>query len=144
MNTENTAVENTETTTTVDSIEGALAKVKKAGRPKKDKDPVVEAVRAAKKAELKVLKDAARAEKKALREELKAVKSANRAAAKAEKAAERAAKRAYQVGDNVKIITGDLAGLSGTVVKCARLRVIVEVTGAKRPAYVFISDTEKA
>lgn len=138
LNSETTSVETT--TTAVDAIDAALAKAKRGrGRPKVVLTPEQEAEKAA----AKEAKEAAKAERKAARAEKKAAKAAEREAARANRAAEKAAKKAFQVGQAVKIVTGELAGLLGTVEKCGRERVFIN-TGNKKPAYVYVKDVATA
>lgn len=137
LNSETTSVE---TPTTVDAIDAALAKAKRGrGRPKTVLTPEQEAEKAA----AKEAKEAAKAERKAARAEKKAAKAAEREAARANRAAEKVAKKAFQVGQAVKIVTGELAGLNGTVEKCGRERVFIN-TGNKKPAYVYVKDVTAA
>lgn len=157
--TETTTAENVVSTDDVvitgNAIDDALALVRKAGRPKRaEKTPEEIAVAQEAKAE----RDAAREEKKAVRAAKKAEKDAERAAkreakaakasakaeeraaAKEQRKAERESKRAFQVGQAVKVIAGEFAGIQGLVAKCARKRVFVAVQGQKKQAYCLIEE----
>lgn len=153
INTIETATE-TQILTATNAIDAALAKVKSAGRPKVEKPaPTPEEVAAAeaKAADKAAAREAESAAKKAAREAERAQKLEVRSAKRAEKAAAREAERvakkaardaakAFQVGQAVKVVTGELAGIQGLVTKCSRKRVFLSVEGQKKPAYVFITD----
>jgi ATPase subunit of ABC transporter with duplicated ATPase domains len=157
--TETTTPETVETTDNVvvtgNAIDDALALVRKAGRPKcaekspeeieaaqeakAERDAAREekkAARAAKKAE----KDAARAEKRKAKAAKAAAKAEERAAAKEQRKAERESKRPFQVGQAVKVVSGEFAGIQGLVAKCARKRVFIAVQGQKKQAYCLIEE----
>lgn len=58
------------------------------------------------------------------------------------KSTERALGKKVAVGDTVTIVSGDarFVGMTGTVAKAQRIRCYVEVPGAKKPIYLFLSD----
>jgi len=58
------------------------------------------------------------------------------------KSTERALGKKVAVGDTVTIVSGDarFVGMTGTVTKAQRIRCYVEVPGAKKPIYLFLSD----
>jgi len=60
------------------------------------------------------------------------------------KATERALTQAITEGQSVRIVGGDprFIGQTGKVTKAQRIRCYVEVTGAKKPVYLFTSDVE--
>lgn len=61
------------------------------------------------------------------------------------KATERALDQTLEVGQQVTVIGGDprYFGATGTVTKAQRIRCYVQVEGANKPIYLFISDVEK-
>lgn len=60
------------------------------------------------------------------------------------KATERALGQKIEAGQSVRIIGGDpkYIGQTGTITKAQRIRCYVEVSGAKKPVYLFTSDVE--
>ena len=62
------------------------------------------------------------------------------------KATERALSQSIEAGQSVTIVGGDprFIGQTGTVTKAQRIRCYVEVTGAKKPVYLFTSDVVPA
>jgi transcription elongation factor len=140
-NLENVVVESVETVADTTETSEVVNEVRKPGRTRKVQGTPEEIAAAQEaKAQRKAEKDAARKERLEARLAKRQAKVEERATLKAQRQAERAAKRAFQIGQAVKIVSGEFAGIQGLVAKCARKRVHIAVQGQKKQAYCLIEE----